>query len=438
MARRGDMETRATVTAPEAEAQTTNQELRAAMPASPPRLHPGVKTRADLGVAGGIGVDAVVFGITIEGIEVQLGGHEVDVVGFATAELLEHALHEAMLNALPAPAGIFVLVVGRKAGLSRIRRGGEADGEQRLRRGFAKLGEESFSIGKHLGDLGIGRVGIGGEAVIDAEEEADDIGRLALAVFAEVARKIEDGLLGFISKEEGTGALPGEWSSGDASRLGVELGEEIGPLPSAVAFVANVGRGTGGLVGADEGALGIAGLGEPLGDFVGIQAGVREAVAHDEEAQGFALASVPRRDVEGEAAALDDATMSVLHGNGEGMIADVFVGGCDGPATCFVGAKRALELEAVVLRLFGEDDVVVVKTHRHIRCRIKNRRQGELELARKGCGGEKTGNEQMAHGKHTHRRVEICQRRQITPAQKIASEPCEHGAGSSLKEGHKA
>ena len=333
-------------------------------------------------------MDAVVDGVAVEGIEVQFGGDEVDVFGFATAELRLHALDEAVLDALPAPAGIFVLVVGGEAGLSGIGWGGEADGEQGIRRGTTKLSEELFGVGEHLGDFGVGIVGVGGEAVVDAEQEGDDMGRLVVAVFAEVAGEIENGLLRFIGIEEGAGALASERAGGDASGLGIEFGEEIRPLPAAVAFVAHLGQSPGGLVGADHRPFGIAGTGEHLGDLIGVDAGMGEAVSDDEKTQRFALACLAWRDVEHEATAFDDLTGLIFDGDLDGMIADVFIGGFDGPATGFTGAKRASKLEAVVFELFGEDDVVVVDAHLHIRRGIKDGRQGELEIASQRGGGE--------------------------------------------------
>jgi hypothetical protein len=76
------------------------------------RLHPRVKARANLRVADGVGVNAVVVGVTIDGVEVEFGGDEVDAVLFAIGEALEHELDDAVLDALPAPAWVFVLVVG--------------------------------------------------------------------------------------------------------------------------------------------------------------------------------------------------------------------------------------------------------------------------------------------------------------------------------------
>jgi hypothetical protein len=51
-----------------------------------------------------------------------------------------------------------------------------------------KGGEEFVGVVEHLVDLGVGLVGIGSEAVVDAEEEGDDIGRLVVAMLFEVAR----------------------------------------------------------------------------------------------------------------------------------------------------------------------------------------------------------------------------------------------------------
>ena len=70
----------------------------------PARFHPSVKTMTYLGVAQRVGMHTIVGGVAIDWIEVQLGGHEVNVVGFTTAELFEHALHQSMLDAFPAPA----------------------------------------------------------------------------------------------------------------------------------------------------------------------------------------------------------------------------------------------------------------------------------------------------------------------------------------------
>ena len=151
----------------------------------------------------------------------------------------------------------------------------------------------------------------------------------------------------------------------------------------------HVRKGGSGLVGANHRPFGIAGTGEHLGDLVGIHAGVREAVSDNEKTQRFAFTCLAWRDVEHEATAFDDLTGLIFDGDLDGMIAHVFVGGLDGPASGFRDAERALELEAVAFGLFGEDDVVVVDAHRHVRRGINDGWQGELEIARQGGGGEK-------------------------------------------------
>jgi hypothetical protein len=92
--------------------------------------------------------------------------------------------------------------------------------------------------------------------------------------------------------------------------------------------------------------------------------------------------------VEHEATALDDLPGLIFDSDLDGVIADVFIGGFDGPATGFTGAERALELEAVVFGLLGEDDVVVVDAHLHVRRGINDGRQGELEIASQRGGGD--------------------------------------------------
>jgi hypothetical protein len=49
----------------------------------------------------------------------------------------------------------------------------------------------------------------------------------------------------------------------------------------------DTGLRAGGFVRAEQGELGIAGRGEQAGDLVRVNGGVGEAVADDEEAQGF-------------------------------------------------------------------------------------------------------------------------------------------------------
>ncbi len=77
-------------------------------------FHPRVKASADLVVAGGVGVDAVVGGVAVDGVEIELGGDKVDVLALTIAELFEHALDEAVLDALPSPTCVVGLIVGHK------------------------------------------------------------------------------------------------------------------------------------------------------------------------------------------------------------------------------------------------------------------------------------------------------------------------------------
>lgn len=227
-------------------------------------------------------MDSVVNGITIDRIEIKLGGNEEDVVFLAVAKLGKHALDEAMLDALPAPAGILFFVIGCEGFLAGIRRGGKADGELGVRGCLAKFGEKFFSVGKNFGDLGVGVFGIGTETIVDAEEKGDDIRRLVIAVFLEVAGEVEGtGDAIGRGKNERAGFLAGERASSH-SFLWSELGEETNPSPATVTFMGNAGLGRGWPVGAEKCELRIVRCGAESGDFVWIDGGVSEAVANDE------------------------------------------------------------------------------------------------------------------------------------------------------------
>ena len=137
-------------------------------------------------------MDAVVVGIAIDEIEVEFRRHEVDALRFSMGQTFEHALHEAMLDALPAPARVFVLVVGSECLLPRVRWRGQADSENGPGRDLVKRGEESIRVVEHFVDSGVGGSGTGSEAVVDAKQKGDDVGRLIATVFFEVTRQIED------------------------------------------------------------------------------------------------------------------------------------------------------------------------------------------------------------------------------------------------------
>ena len=71
------------------------------------------------------------------------------------------------------------------------------------------------------------------------------------------------------------------------------------------------------------------------------------------------------------------------------MIADIGVGGSERPATVFVFAELAGELEAVVLGSLREHDVVVVDAHLNVRGGVDDGWESELEISGEGGAGER-------------------------------------------------
>ncbi len=150
-----------------------------------------------------------------------------------------------------------------------------------------ECGDEFFGVREDFGDFRVGCVGLGREAVIDAEEECDDVGRLVVAMVTEIAWEVELGFAAWVGEDEGAGGFAGERACGDAIGFWIEFGEKVGPFPTTVTFMGDSWTGTCGLMGAKHGEGGISRCGEQAGDFIGVDGTVREAVAEDEEPEWF-------------------------------------------------------------------------------------------------------------------------------------------------------
>jgi len=113
----------------------------------------------------------------------------VDPFGFLAGQCSIIRWTKPVLDPLPAPTRVSVLIVRGEPFLTGVRGSGQTDGKDRSGRGLVKRGQELVRVIEHRVHLRIRILRIRAEAVIDAEEKGNDIRWLTFAVGLEVTRR---------------------------------------------------------------------------------------------------------------------------------------------------------------------------------------------------------------------------------------------------------
>ena len=182
------------------------------------------------GVDGHIGDGEVVFAVKI-----QINGYDLHVVGIGLGEFLHHGLNQTVLILFVLPAGVAGSVVFPESILRESAGGRKTHAENGIGGGFSHFSEQLIHIVQNIRDSffdgGIG----GGEHIIHAQLESDDIRSLAVVETIEVSLKIKDNFSVFFG-EEGTAGVDDITSFGKFCKFCIihPLGAESTPGPAAI------------------------------------------------------------------------------------------------------------------------------------------------------------------------------------------------------------
>ena len=154
-------------------------------------------------------------------------------------------------------------------------------------------------------------------------------------------------------------------------------------------------------MGAEQRGARVAGLGEQAGDFVRVMAGVRQAVADDEQSQGAIGAGRGGRHAQDRPGGFPAAVARVAHLDLEGMLAGLAGFRQHAPAAGVGAAERAADAKVQGRAVLREHQVVEVDLEGQAGDRVQDRWQGQAQGfgSRQGWGEQDTAEQEAQdHG----------------------------------------